>query len=167
MGIRERRIENEWRDLEEMIAENAGRLWREGQDRVRMRTPFYRMDGTVGEELEVRFAFPEYYPAVPLEAYVTPVVLHPNVHSKSGFVCLWTRRQGGTSLLEAVLQVQRVVSWELRNDEADHVMQPRLEQRVALAYEVLEIPVALLRARQYAEAVGTRRRLSDADGAES
>ncbi|MCS7042692.1 MAG: hypothetical protein N2036_04965 [Bryobacteraceae bacterium] len=136
--IRERRIRNEWEWLRRAEAANPGRLVLPAEPGGLVRlpeTPHYRMDGTAARGVAVRFEFPEYYPSVPLEAWLAFPVLHPNVHPENGFVCLWDMRQEGTSLVEAVRQLQRVVSWELFNLSADHLMQPEAGVRPPLPYD--------------------------------
>lgn len=141
--IRERRIRNEWDWLRRAAASNPGRLLVpvDPGGLVRLpETPYYRMDGSHGRGIAVRFEFPPYYPAVPLEAWLAFPVLHPNVHPENGFVCLWDTRQEGVSLVEAVRQLQRVVTWELYNLSADHVMQPEAGLRPRLPYEPVAAP---------------------------
>jgi ubiquitin-protein ligase len=141
--IRERRIRNEWEWLRRAAAANPGRLAAPPEPGGLVQlpgTPYYGMDGAPAKGIAVRFEFPEYYPSVPLEAWLEFPVLHPNVHPENGFVCLWDTRQEGTSLLEAVRQLQRVVTWHLRNDSADHLMQPEAGERPPLPYEPVEPP---------------------------
>ncbi|GIU75302.1 MAG: hypothetical protein KatS3mg004_2389 [Bryobacteraceae bacterium] len=141
--IRARRIRHEWEWLKRAAAANPGRLVapEEPGGIVQLpETPYYRMDGTEGRGIAVRFEFPEYYPSVPLEAWLVFPVLHPNVHPENGFVCLWDMRQEGTSLVEAVRQLQRVVSWRLYNLSADHLMQPQAGVRPPLPYEPVAPP---------------------------
>jgi len=68
--------------------------------------------------------FPRFFPAVPIEATLTLPVFHPNVDSRSGFVCLWTRTSPGDTVMEALRRLQRIVAWAAVNNEAEHVMQP-------------------------------------------
>lgn len=141
--IRERRIRNEWEWLRRAEAANPGRLaLPEGPGGLVLlpETPCYGMDGAPAKGVAVRFRFPEYYPSVPLEAWLARPVLHPNVHPENGFVCLWDTRQEGVSLVEAVRQLQRVVTWELYNLSADHVMQPEAGLRPRLPYEPVAAP---------------------------
>lgn len=141
--IRERRIRNEWEWLlRTALADPAGlAVPRETGGLVRLReTPWYALDGACRTGLAVRFTFPEYYPSVPLEAWLAEPALHPNIHPETGFVCLWDTSHDGVSLVEAVLQLQRVVTWKLYNFSADHLMQPDAGLRPALPYRPVQPP---------------------------
>jgi hypothetical protein len=138
---RERRIEAERGALRRMAEANPGRMRVSDSGGVELcDTPYYGLDGEPRAGLSVRFEFPEYYPSVPVEAFVTPPVKHPNVHPETGFACLWDRHHRGTSLAEAVRQVQRVVSCGLSNGEADHLMQPEAAGLPRLECFLLEAP---------------------------
>jgi Ubiquitin-conjugating enzyme len=84
-----------------------------------------------GEELQiidehrVRVHFPRFFPTVPVEVSLHLPVFHPNVHPETGFVCLWDRSSPENTMSEAIVQLQRVVTWELCNKTPTHVMQPR------------------------------------------
>ncbi len=111
------------------------------------------------------FRYPEYYPSVPIEAFLATPVFHPNVHPENGFVCLWSRFSAGDTIIEAVRQLQRVITWELSNPSADHVMQPEAlrwspDVALPLACEPVRVPVELQLERTYARRDGARRRLS-------
>lgn len=141
--IRERRIRNEWAWLVRTAEDNPGELILPGSPEQPVslpRTPCYDMTGSLSLGISVRFAFPEYYPSVPLEAWLSKPVRHPNVHPETGFVCLWDMRQEGTSLVEAILQLQRVVTWHLFNYEADHLMQPEAGRLPPLDYRPVAVP---------------------------
>ncbi len=114
-----------------------------------------------------RFRYPSYYPSVPIEAFLETPVFHPNIHPENGFVCLWDRFSKGDTILEALRQLQRVVTWELWNDHPDHVMQPEAlirtrQDRVALRCDPLRVPTELKLERSYARRPGGlgRKRLS-------
>lgn len=141
--IRERRIRHEWDWLRRLAAANPHSLAAPELPPgpvLLPRTPFYALDGRPSSGLAVRFVFPEYYPSVPLEAWLLEPVLHPNVHPENGFVCLWDTRHEGTSLVQAVLQLQRVVTWRLCNLSADHLMQPGAGPLPCLPCEPLAVP---------------------------
>jgi hypothetical protein len=136
-SVHERRVEQEWKLLLSLAAENPEIL----QDCVRQD----QVDGTVfrfrflqtqalveeGDQLRiveqhnVTLRFPRFFPSVPIEASLAQPVFHPNVHPEIGFVCLWNRFSSGDTVIEAVRQLQKVISWELHNEEPDHMMQPR------------------------------------------
>jgi hypothetical protein len=106
--------------------------------------------------LRLRFEFPEYYPAVPLEARALPPVCHPNVHPESGFLCLWEGHHAGASLIEAVRQAARIVTWQLVNWQPVHVMQD-LPQLPFLPYQDLLVPRQYYLERAAGELPGPRR----------
>ena len=112
----------------------------------------------------VVFRYPEYYPSVPIEAFLSTPVFHPNVHLETGFVCLWSRHSAGDTILEAVRQLQRVITWELKNSAAEHVMQPDAlswvpDVALPLVYEPVRVPVELQLERTYAAKPAGRHRL--------
>ena len=63
--------------------------------------------------------------AAELEAFLDRPVFHPNVHPVNGFVCLWNDFTCDATVLEAIEQLRRVISYELVNMSSNHVMQPR------------------------------------------
>jgi len=149
MNPRARRIENEWKAFDALAAANNGRLARVDAHTVAL------------DEWRVRFDFPEYYPAVPLEAYVTPPVEHPNVHPETGFICLWDTHQAGTAVVEALQQTLRIVHWHLQNRRPEHVMQD-LPDRPPRDYPALAVPADYYLNRSAGELPGPRRtRLSE------
>lgn len=158
---RARRIRAEREDLRLLAEANAGRIEvREEEARVRVRlkeTPWYRPDGSTSDEVLVRLEFPEYYPSVPLEAYLEEPARHPNVHPENGFVCLWSTRHAGTSAVEALRQLQRVLAWELVNWSADHLMQPGVGELAPLERKPLAVPERYYLERSAGEKNGPRR----------
>lgn len=135
-SVHKRRVEQEWKLLLALAAENPEVL----QDCVREDKP----DGTlfrfqllqtqalveeagqlqILHEHTVTLRFPRFFPAVPIEASLARPVFHPNVHPETGFVCLWNRFSSGDTVIEAVRQLQKVISWQVHNETPDHVMQP-------------------------------------------
>ena len=176
MTVRERRVENEWKFLLRLEAENSSIIEAVTREKVcagdclhilLKQTTALALTGASPEmrtEHQVRFHFPEYFPAVPIEAFLSTPVFHPNVHPENGFVCLWNRFSPGDSVLEAVRQLQRVISWELFNAEADHLMQPEAlhdGRRVSpMAYSPVAIPEDLRNERAFfsCSQQGTRRK---------
>lgn len=75
------------------------------------------------ESHDVILRFPRFFPSLPMEASLQEPVFHPNIHPENGFVCLWGRFSPGDTVIEAVVQLQRVLTWQLVNEEADHMMQ--------------------------------------------
>ncbi len=162
--IRERRIRNEWDWLRRTARADPEALAvpaAPGGPVLLPKTPYYALDGTVRTGVAARFTFPEYYPSAPLEAWLDEPALHPNIHPETGFVCLWDTRHPGTSLVEAVLQLQRVVTWHLYNYSADHLMQPDAGARAALPYRPVTPPPEYYSERSAAFLpAGRRKRLS-------
>ncbi len=143
--LRTRRIAAERRFLDQLAAANPGRLellaWSGDAALVRLLdTPAYLGGGLIARVHDLRLNFPEYYPAVPLEAFLERPVLHPNVHPGNGFICLWDRHAAGDTVVETLRQVQRVITWRLRNDSPEHVMQASLAPHPPLAYEPVSPP---------------------------
>ncbi len=159
--IRERRIRHEWEWLRRTAAAQPELLAvPEGPPGPVLlpRTPYYALDGAPSAGVAVRFGFPEYYPSVPLEAWLLQPVLHPNVHPETGFVCLWDTGHEGASLVEAVRQLQRVVTWQLFNRSADHLMQPEAGPLPPLPYEAVVPPAAYYLERSAGFLPGKRRK---------
>jgi hypothetical protein len=71
---------------------------------------------------EIRF--PRFFPYVPMEATLQRPVFHPNVDPNNGFVCLWSRFFVGDTVVTALQQLQKVIAWELINQDPRHVIQP-------------------------------------------
>lgn len=135
-SVQERRVEQEWKLLLALAAENPEVL--QGcvrQDQVDGTVFRFRLLQTqalveeadqlrVVDKHDVTLRFPRFFPAVPIEASLERPVFHPNVHPESGFVCLWDRFSSGNTAIEALTQLQRVISWKLHNEAPDHTMQP-------------------------------------------
>ena len=136
LTIYERRVEQEWRLLQSLAGANPGvvevgekrpsdngevftfNLFKTG---ALIETP----EGlTLVETHRVAIHFPRFFPSIPLEASLARPVFHPNVNPENGFVCLWNRFSPGDTVVEAVAQLQRVITWQLVNQEHDHRMQP-------------------------------------------
>jgi ubiquitin-protein ligase len=132
MDLREQRIENEWELLKRMAEANPCLL--EIQERrpsdfvllLRETTAVTLANGEIQHcsVHQVRISFARFFPAMPIEAYLTRTVFHPNVHPDTGFVCLWGRFSLRDTVVEALCQLQRVITHSLTSESADHVMQP-------------------------------------------
>src|SRR5207245_2306516 len=130
--LRSRRIRNEW-DLVKKIRQ----INREGFDVLGhetgvtedlFRLVLHQTSGILKRNEfclisshQVAFRFPRFYPSVPIEAALSVPVFHPNVDSHTGFVCLWDKFSSGDTILEALSQVQRIISWELYDLNADQL----------------------------------------------
>ncbi|HYB62047.1 MAG TPA: ubiquitin-conjugating enzyme E2 [Methylomirabilota bacterium] len=73
-------------------------------------------------QIEIRF--PRFFPYVPMEARLGRPVFHPNVDPTNGFVCLWNRFAVEDTVVTGLHQLQRVISWELINQDPRHIIQP-------------------------------------------
>lgn len=119
-SLREKRIANEWAYLLSLARENPDLLHVAGRRQEPAGECFqFTLEGTaayVGPPNErrirsthtVTMRFPEFYPAVPCEAFLKETVFHPNVHPVNGFICLWDRFSPGTALLK---QFSRFSGW--------------------------------------------------------
>lgn len=161
------------RDYLRMLVEsNPARLelvsdWRrEGPaDQVAVRllaSPAYLLEGGVARVHDVRLVFPEYFPAMSTEAWLARPVLHPNVHPANGFICLWQQHSPHYTVVETVLQVERVIGWRLWNGNPEHVMQDGIAHMPPFDDPPLRVPADYYRKRAEAGAPGGdfRRRLS-------
>jgi ubiquitin-protein ligase len=163
-GLRERRIRNEAAMLAELAALNGERLkvLSRGADEFQMalKTSAYLAGADQPGEwtLTLRIVFAPYYPAVPIEVYVHPGVRHPNVHPVSGFICLWAKHSSGDTVIEALRQTQRVLSWQLFNEEADHRMQSWPENFKGLEFDPLLLPEGYLLERETRGFTGAKRK---------
>jgi ubiquitin-protein ligase len=135
-SLRARRVENEWRILQQAAKANAGVLEIEGRHAgvaceaflVTLRGTNALVKGDDGlktlsvHRIELRLE--EFFPAVPMQVFLSVPIVHPNVNPYNGFVCLWDRFAPGDSVLAALAQLQRVITWKLFNPSPEHLMQP-------------------------------------------
>lgn len=135
VGLRQRRIENEWCLLCEHTKVEPG---------VRVKSRFNQGDADLFEIVltdspalvrgerglsilrshEVTLRFPRFFPALPIEAYVHEQIFHPNVNPENGFVCLWSVHAVENTSVHALRQLNSVMAWRLFNAQALHVFQP-------------------------------------------
>ena len=132
MDLRSERMENEWAIICQMADANPECI----TAKERLRDEFRLvLEGTTApvcrdheivlvREHELRFSFARFFPAVPIEAYLTRAVFHPNVHPTSGFVCLWSRFSKADTIVEAMCQLQRILTYAVFSESPDDVMQP-------------------------------------------
>jgi hypothetical protein len=177
-GVRARRLDREWELLAALAGHNPGVLelvGRESQPESEVfRVILHRTSALsltqsprVMESASHRawFRYPAYFPSVPIEGFLDEPVFHPNVHPENGFVCLWSRFSPGDTIIEALRQLQRIVTWELWNGRAEHVMQPEAlkwgrDVAISLTCELLWVPENLQLERTYGRRPGgSRRRL--------
>ena len=132
MDLRRKRIENEWAILSQMAEINPTCITvkeRLGDEFLLVleetTAPVCRnQEIMLVREHELRFSFARFFPAVPIEAYLTHPVFHPNIHPTTGFVCLWNRFSRADTTVEALCQLQRILTYAVFSDSPDDVMQP-------------------------------------------
>jgi ubiquitin-protein ligase len=126
-GQRARRIANEWAVLTSLApAERRA----EGDTDV-FTTTIRDAPALVGdpEALEIVrdhdlvFRLPRFFPTMPVEVFLARPVFHPNVHPRTGFVCLWKEDDPGNSVADAIVRLRLVISWRMFNESPVHVMQ--------------------------------------------
>ena len=133
---RDRRIENEWgllcdaRRRQPSLIEVLGK--ETGPDGDSFWLLLHGTSGVVevdgrkalvsSHQIEIRF--PRFFPYVPMEARLERPVFHPNVDPRNGFVCLWNRFSVEDTVVTGLHQLQRVISWELINQDPRHIIQP-------------------------------------------
>jgi ubiquitin-protein ligase len=128
-GPYERRMSAEWDLLRRLSERNPGRLtdmaMSEGTMRLWLRsTPAALPDGSTGAEHLLSFGFPVHYPAVPMTLHLARPVLHPNVHPRTGFVCLWLNHRISNTVEHALHKTVAMMGWRLFNPDPTHIMQP-------------------------------------------
>jgi len=135
-SLRDRRIEQEWLLLNELAAANRGLVEvlhrRKLADSEDFGVRLHNTEGILADDEtdtrvsshNVRLSFPRFYPAAPLEAYLSHPVRHPNVDPRNGFVCLWTKYGVRETVVEALSRLQEMITWQRMNLDVEHVMQP-------------------------------------------
>jgi ubiquitin-protein ligase len=144
MSVRARRLDNEWKLLAQLVEHNPGVLEPIRRETLPDADVFHVILhrtsalalGDPPRLMEfashtVAFRYLSFYPSVPIEAFLATPVFHPNVHPENGFVCLWDRFSPGDTIVEAVRKLQQVITWQLWNGRAEHVMQPEALGRAA------------------------------------
>ena len=130
---RERRLIAEWDLLQSLAHLNPERIGDLAvEDEVFSctlhKTPALRV-GTkdIVTSHRLKIVFPLYYPSVPLELYLKTPVAHPNVHPRTGFLCLWDKHQVSNNVEHALHKTVAMLSRRLENRNPVHVMQPDLQ----------------------------------------
>lgn len=149
MDLRRQRIENEWAFLQRMAEANPRLIV--PQDRsadeflvlLRETDAPVEHDGKIEivDDHQVRLSFARFFPTIPLEAYLIRPVFHPNIHPSTGFVCLWRNSSVADTVVEALIQLQRVLTCSLFTDSPDHVMQPRALAWVLASHPGVQLPL--------------------------
>lgn len=131
MNLRDRRMEEEWQLLEELACANP-RVFAEisrssGEFRVALKeSPAWVREGSemrIENEHAVRYAYPRYYPALPIDGYFARPVVHVNVDPVTGFVCLWDRYRPSQTIVDAILITRSIMACRTANWNPAHRMQ--------------------------------------------
>jgi hypothetical protein len=163
MSLRNRRMDVEWSLLEKLAETNPcvlGQIERTEKEfflQLRETPAWTGAEGLhwIVREHAMRYVFPRYYPALPIEGYVALPVIHPNVDPVNGLVCLWRSFSATQTIVDAVVITRAVLSWSAVNSELEHCMQG-VRGLAALAKTELTIPDAC---RVVAPAAGVRKRI--------
>jgi len=131
MSLRNRRIETEWQLLEALAEANrptfAGIARSEDELRIDMReSPAWvggRHERHIETEHTIRYAYPRYYPSLPLEGYFVRPIFHVNVDPVTGFVCLWQDYRPAQTIVDAILITRAIMSGSVANLDPEHRMQ--------------------------------------------
>ena len=132
MDLRRQRIDNEWIILGQMAGANPDRIDIKGRCPDEFLVVLRQTSAPICQndkiefvrEHELRFSFARFFPAVPIEAYLALPAFHPNIHPTTGFVCLWSRFSRADTVVEALCQLQRILTYSMFSDSPDDVMQP-------------------------------------------
>jgi ubiquitin-protein ligase len=132
MNLRNRRIEMEWQLLEALADANratfAAITQSEDEFRVDMRESPAWVSGGRERRVEtahaLRFAYPRYYPSLPLEGYFIRPIFHINVDPATGFVCLWRDYRPAQTIVDAILITRTIMAGKVANRDLAHIMQP-------------------------------------------
>jgi ubiquitin-protein ligase len=147
----ERRLRAEWSLLEQLAAANPERLTNIAANdftfSLRLRqTPalLQKNPQQITTEHRVTIAFPQFFPAAPLELYLQTPIYHPNISPHTGFVCLWDRHRVSNTVEHALHKLVAILGWRLFNRHTTHLMQPEallaLEQQGEAVATMLSAP---------------------------
>jgi len=135
-AVRDRRIENEWElicnaqrrnpALLEILGKQAGPDGDSFSFALLETSGLVEIDGrkTLLTSHRAEIRFPRFFPYVPTEVRLVLPVFHPNVDPSNGFVCLWSRFAVEDTVVTALQRLQRVIAWELINQNPRHIIQP-------------------------------------------
>jgi ubiquitin-protein ligase len=169
MNLRERRMDTEWELLEVLAGANEQTLAAitraENEFRIVMRESPAWVGGPNALRIEtehtLRYVYPRYYPALPLEGYFVRPVSHINVDPVTGFVCLWQEYQPAQTIVDAILITRAIMAYKAANHTAAHRMQqdPFPDETYSLPMPPLTIP-EICRPTAPQRYAGSRRRLT-------
>ena len=128
-SLYERRVLGEWQLLLALAERNPERIADPElqDDSIGLRlvsTPAFQLDGSMLSEHRVSIGFPVHYPAAPMTLHLGSPVKHPNVHPRSGFVCLWADHRVSNTVEHALHKTVAILGGRLFNADPIHVMQP-------------------------------------------
>ena len=128
-SLYERRVLGEWQLLLALAERNPERIADPvlQDDGIRLRllgTPALQLDGSLVSEHRVSIGFPVHYPAAPMTLHLVSPVQHPNVHPRSGFMCLWIDHKVSNTVEHALHKAVAILGGRLFNADPIHVMQP-------------------------------------------
>lgn len=180
--VYERRVEQEWRLLQELSEANPTIIGQPTKKATENGVTFdfelrdtealiQSLDGVqVQTNHSVFLHFPKFFPSIPIEASLARPVFHPNIHPETGFVCLWGKFSSGDTVIEAMTQLQRIITWQLLNRDSEHIMQPYALEwfddparsvSLPLRFQQISLPRELLLQKTYRNPPeNLRRRLS-------
>lgn len=95
----------------------------------------------VHTEHALRFVYPRFYPALPLEAYFAHPILHINVDPTTGFACLWHSYRPSQTIIDAILVIRSIISHGTANLDPIHRMRTDV---LELPDELSELPMPTL-----------------------
>ena len=171
MNLRSRRMEVEWQFLTALAAANPASFSAATRSQDEFRIVMHESPAWVGRwserrvetEHELRYVYPRYYPSLPLEGYFVRPVLHINVDSVTGFVCLWHAYRPAQTIVDAILITRAIMAWKVANRDPAHRMQeaPALDdsQTYMLSMPSLTIPASCLPTLPD-RGIGSKRRLT-------
>lgn len=100
---------------------------------------------------------------MPLEAYLTRAVFHHHVHPTSTFVCLWSRFSKTDTMVEALCQLQRILTYAVVSESPDDVMQPHALKWAIKEERGSSPSSALYSTREAALMAGSKKRRKSTD----
>lgn len=131
----ERRLNSEWDLLRRLADRNPHRLQNLRVDDLSFRLRLLETSALalpsehtaeqkeVVTEHDMIIVFPRFFPAAPLELYLSVPMQHPNIHPETGFVCLWDRHRVSHTVEHALHKLVAILGWTLYNRDSLHVMQ--------------------------------------------
>jgi hypothetical protein len=141
-------MDAEWQLLQALADENrsifASIARFEHEFRVAMReSPAWVSAGgrlQIETDHTLRYVYPRFYPALPLEGYFLRPIAHINVEPATGFVCLWQDFRPGQTIIDAIVVTRAILACKAVNYDPGHRMRP--ESPLLLA-ELPMLPLTL------------------------